>query len=575
MPRIKDLSNYTGALNRSDIYFAVDGNSFSRGMSLSGQQVYTMCKGTDGKNIELRASTSYIQWRQEGDTSWANLISVSDLKGADGKELEIRVNGGYIQTRLAGGTWASLIAVADLKGDKGDPADNPAFTFVVSALAWDAVPTASITGTYPNLTVNLGIPKGKDADAPAFAFNISALEWNAAPTASVTGTYPDLTVNLGIPKGKDADTPVFTTNSIKGSPDENPEVSVSGTYPNLELAFKIPEGLRGEQGKPLVVLANGNYGNWNESTQQYDDSGVQASATVDLENVPVAFTEAATRETINTGETVPTVFGKLKKWFSDLGALAWKSKVDYQNDINNLPTLVTSTDINNAVNTHDISGETHSDIRTSLTTLQQNTLTALRVHEGTGISVTAEEDGSITLSANVDAEIFITVTELPDAGVENKIYLVPKTSAQAGDTLNEYIWINGEWELVGSVSVDMSNYDTSLQVDTKIGEAVDVHDKDKSAHHDSFAAIKPFRTSAMLYAANWIKSADNTKWYYQAENAAIGETDAVLFAPTVDYEDLYIETGFYSQGVASNGKLQVYARNKPTDNILLAVTILK
>jgi len=69
MPRIKDLQNYTGALNRSDIFFAVDGNSFSRGMSMSGQQVHTLCKGIDGKNIELRSNSTYIQWCWEGDST--------------------------------------------------------------------------------------------------------------------------------------------------------------------------------------------------------------------------------------------------------------------------------------------------------------------------------------------------------------------------------------------------------------------------------------------------------------------------------------------------------------------------
>ena len=118
------------------------------------------------------------------------------------------------------------------------------------------------------------------------------------------------------------------------------------------------QGLLGPQGKPLIVLENGNYGNWDESLGIYVDSGVLAAATVDIEGVPVTFTEAALRENILSEETIPTVFGKIKKWFSSLKALAFKDKVDYTTDIDNTPIIPSSTSqlsnnsgfITNAVN---------------------------------------------------------------------------------------------------------------------------------------------------------------------------------------------------------------------------------
>lgn len=394
MPRIKDLQNYTGALNRADIFFAVDGNSFSRGMSMSGQQVHTLCKGIDGKNIELRSNNTHIQWRWEGDSTWANLIAVSSLKGEDGKELEIRVQAGYIQTRLTGGTWSNLIDLESLKGPKGNDAVNPDFTFQVNALAPDATPTSDISGTYPNLTVTLGLPKGHDAALPHFTFQVNALAADATPTSSITGTYPNLLVTLGIPKGHDAALPAFTFETEKGNPGTNPDVSVTGSYPDLNLKFKIPEGLRGDQGKPLVVLANGNYGNWDELSADYVDSGVAASATVDIENATVNFTESATRENLNTGEKVPVLFGKIKKWFSDFGALAWKTKVDYQSDIDNLPTIPTQTSeltnnsgfttassVTSKINAHNSDETAHSDIRTRISEIESNHYNQLQSDE--------------------------------------------------------------------------------------------------------------------------------------------------------------------------------------------------
>lgn len=47
----------------------------------------------------------------------------------------------------------------------------------------------------------------------------------------------------------------------------------------------------------------------------------------DASNVTAAFTAATTRANIATGEKLSVLFGKIAKWFSDLGSLAFKSKV--------------------------------------------------------------------------------------------------------------------------------------------------------------------------------------------------------------------------------------------------------
>ncbi len=105
---------------------------------------------------------------------------------------------------------------------------------------------------------------------------------------------------------------------------------------------------RGPVGKAPVVLTNGNYGNWDETSQSYVDSGVYATTSVDLQNAPVSFTEAPTRVAINSEETLPTLFGKIKKWFSDLGSLAWKSSVNFSTEVTNKPTTVSGYGITDA-----------------------------------------------------------------------------------------------------------------------------------------------------------------------------------------------------------------------------------
>lgn len=61
--------------------------------------------------------------------------------------------------------------------------------------------------------------------------------------------------------------------------------------------------------------------------------------TDDGSNLTVAFTEAATRENISTGEKVSTVFGKIKKFFADLTAPAFAQMITTKEDL--LATKVT------------------------------------------------------------------------------------------------------------------------------------------------------------------------------------------------------------------------------------------
>ena len=56
---------------------------------------------------------------------------------------------------------------------------------------------------------------------------------------------------------------------------------------------------------------------------------------------------------------------------------------------------------------------------------------------------------------------FIKVVEkLPETGLENRIYFVPKADTQTQDLFDEYVWINGAWEWVTTkqIEVDLTNY---------------------------------------------------------------------------------------------------------------------
>lgn len=569
MPRIRDLQQYNGALNRSDIYFVVDGQSFGRGQKLSGQQVYTMCKGEDGKNIEIRASGGFLQWRQEGADGWKNLISLNDLKGADGKNVELRKHEGYIQTRLVGGEWANLVALSELKGNKGEPAETPNLTFTAVPVAGSGQPTAQVAGVYPNLQIELGLPSGKDAEAPKLTFRTKSLNPGEQPTANVTGVYPYLQIELGLPSGKDAEAPAFTLVAESLPAGEQAKVEMSGSYPNLQLAFKLPRGDRGLQGKPLTVLPNGHYGQWDEAQGQYVDSGVDAAATVDINNANVTFVEAAERTKIETGESIPTLFGKIRRWFSDLKALAFKDKVDYNTDIDNLPSLITLHDVQNEVNTHNQAGTAHTDIRGLITALTASALTAARVKQGAGIQVETQGNGDVKISCTIDNDLFVVVQSLPQTGIANRLYLVPKSSPEGQNIHDEYLYIDGKWEQVGTVSVDLGNYYTKGEANNKTNELIEAHNTSDVAHAGMFVDI-PF---AVLLSTSWVAHEGGFKSVFYITGMKNSSTAWV--SPVQASEDDWVAAGIRMLGKTTQGALEIYSRSKPAKNITVSITYKK
>jgi hypothetical protein len=90
---------------------------------------------------------------------------------------------------------------------------------------------------------------------------------------------------------------------------------------------------------------------------------VAAFAAIDIDNETVDLVEAPLTENIESGENIPTLFGKISRWFASLGALAWKSVVNYATDVENKPYIPTKTsDLSN--NTY-LQNETQVDAKLS------------------------------------------------------------------------------------------------------------------------------------------------------------------------------------------------------------------
>lgn len=122
---------------------------------------------------------------------------------------------------------------------------------------------------------------------------------DAGSQASVenTGTAKDVVFDFVIPRGNTGATPNITANASVDSNVGTPSVTVtkSGTAENPVFTF-VFKNLKGETG--------------------------------DIENidgVSVNFTQAAARANIASGETFAVLFGKIMKYFADLGAAAFQA----------------------------------------------------------------------------------------------------------------------------------------------------------------------------------------------------------------------------------------------------------
>ena len=60
--------------------------------------------------------------------------------------------------------------------------------------------------------------------------------------------------------------------------------------------------------------------------------------------------------------------------------------------------------------------------------------------------------------ADVSGFSAVIVSELPETGKTNILYLVPKTEAASDNVYDEYLYIDGAWKLIRCTDIDLSGY---------------------------------------------------------------------------------------------------------------------
>lgn len=229
---------------------------------------------------------------------------------------------------------------------------------------------------------------------------------------------------------------------------------------------------------------------------EQDISG-KLDKTGDGSNVTAAFTTASSRTNISTGEKLSVLFGKIAKWFSDLGSLAFKSTVaksDLESSVQislgkadtalqsytesdpvftaSAASGITSTDISEWDTAY-----THSQSAHAPSNAQENVIESIKVN-GIEQTVTDKEvditvpepdlsgylplsGGTMTGSLKADfGGILLSLKNGENPGNINQRYLL----YQANSSLGEFILYHSVIDLwtSGSFSVEISGGDTTL-----------------------------------------------------------------------------------------------------------------
>lgn len=71
---------------------------------------------------------------------------------------------------------------------------------------------------------------------------------------------------------------------------------------------------------------------------------------------------------------------------------------------------------------------------------------------------------------SLDVEV---VDSLPETGVSNTLYYVKKTDPESQNEFDEYMWINGKWEFIGTSELELSNYVSQDQMVPITTEEID------------------------------------------------------------------------------------------------------
>ena len=118
-------------------------------------------------------------------------------------------------------------------------------------------------------------------------------------------------------------------------------------------------------------------------------------------------------------------------------------------------------------------GETGQTGATGADGVSITSVTQTGVQGGTQVTITLSNGQSTSFIVyNGINTNFQIVDSLPTENISTStIYLVPSTKPEAENVYDEYIYVNGNWEHIGSTSIDLSDYVTKTFFNQNVGDA--------------------------------------------------------------------------------------------------------
>lgn len=222
---------------------------------INGNLVGTLSVGR-GKSIEYMWRGTELGIRVEGEPEYKFVDLRPTGEAINGKEIELRVDSEYLQWRYVGEEeWKNLIAISDLKGDKGEQ---------------------GIPGVNGN--------DGRDGEnGKSLEFNWNDTSLGIRKEGDSDYQYVNLEGKQGIQgiagaDGRDGITPnIKIGNVVSVESSEPPSITIRGDKENPILDFNIPKGVQGTNGQDGTNGENG-------KSLQYNWNGTQLGVKREDEN---------------------------------------------------------------------------------------------------------------------------------------------------------------------------------------------------------------------------------------------------------------------------------------------------
>ena len=235
-----------------------------------------------------------------------------------------------------------------------------------------------------------------------------------------------------------------------------------------------------------------------------DNIGLGNVPNVATDDQTPTFTESTSRENIKSGEKVSTIFGKIKKWFSDLKAVAFSGSY---NDLSNKPTIGNGTitikqaGTSKGTFTTNQTGNTTIELTDNNTTYSTGTASSsglTKLYTGTGTNT----DGTMTQSAINSALSGKASTSVATTSANGLMSSSDKTKLNGIATgANKYTLPSSTSSVLGGVKLS-----DSTTVTNSTGLALPVTEKNPNVSGSLAAQISQLNTDLKSSISDHITS---------------------------------------------------------------------